>query len=287
MVPKMKGGPFFRPVREDPGDAVSLPPFQGKIHPDSNHPALLEALARADRLLDEPGVLFLESSRNRIGKVSLPGPQGEAVACYVKEFSPRGIDRLKSAFVRSKARKAWRGSWALQAAGIDTPSPVAFLERRRGFFLDRALFIALAVPDVIEVRSLLRSLQGQDLETLVEALAVFARRCHRGGLLHRDLSDGNVLAREPSSGTGPFILVDTNRIREKKRVGLTMGVKNLIRLGIPPSQRRFFLKTYLRPRSRSGWLWLWYAVNKSVFAGYTGLKTKLRIREIVRKLRIQ
>ena len=287
MVPKMTGGPPFRPVREDPGEEVSLPPFRGRIHPGVDNPALREALARADRLLDEPGVRFLSSSRNRIGEVSLPGPRASSLACVVKEFRPRGIDKLKSACVRSKAWKAWRGSRALQTAGIETPAPVAFLEERSGPFLDRALFIAETVPDAVEVRSLLRSLQGRELELFTAALAGFARRCHRAGILHRDLSDGNVLVRGPHSGAGPFILVDTNRVRTRKRVRPAAGVRNLIRLGIPPHQRRLFLTTYLSPRARPGRLWLWYALNKAVFAGYTGLKTRLRIREIVRRLRIQ
>jgi hypothetical protein len=287
MVPKMNGGPRSHPVREDPGIGISLPPFLGRLHPDADDPALREALSRAGRLLDDPGVRFLESSRNRIGHVALPGPGGSVLECVVKEFRPRGIDKLKSVFLPSKARKAWRGSWALQAAGIATPAPVAFLEHRRGPVLDRALFIARRVRDVVEVRPLLRLLRDQDLESLTTALAAFARSCHETGILHRDLSDGNVLVREPDYRTGPFILVDTNRIRVKKRVRPAAGVKNLIRLGIPASQRRLFLAAYLNPRPRPGWLWWWYSLNKSVFTGYTGLKTRLRIREIVRKLRIQ
>jgi serine/threonine protein kinase len=176
---------------------------------------------------------------------------------------------------------------ATRKKGIATPAPVAFLERRRGLVLDRALFIARRVLDVVEVRPLLRSLRGQDLEALTTALAAFARSCHEAGILHRDLSDGNVLVREPDHRTGPFILVDTNRIRVRKRVRPAVGVKNLIRLGIPASLRRSFLAAYLSPQTRPGWLWWWYSLNKAVFAGYTGLKTRLRIREIVRKLRIQ
>jgi hypothetical protein len=34
-------------------------------------------------------------------------------------------------------------------------------------------------------------------------------------------------------------------------------------------------------------LWTWYRMNKAVFTGYVGLKKKLRLRELARKLRIQ
>jgi hypothetical protein len=34
-------------------------------------------------------------------------------------------------------------------------------------------------------------------------------------------------------------------------------------------------------------LWMWYRAHKTVFSSYMTLKSRLRIREIVRKLKIQ
>lgn len=273
------------------GEPLSLPGYEGKIHPCFNLPSLREVLSSGSRLLDEPGVRFLESARNRIAAVSLPGPENSRKDCIVKEFRPRGIDKLKSAFLPSKALKAWRGSWALIQAGIDTPLPVAFLEMRSRFFLDHALFLAAAVPEADEVRTLLRSLQGESLAALVQGLANLAHKCHSSGILHRDLSDGNVLVRRSDQETGfdpaVFVVLDTNRVRFQRRIGRIRGIKNLIRLGIPRAHQRGFLQAYLRPKKWSGTLWMWYRAHKTVFSSYMTLKSRLRIREIVRKLKIQ
>lgn len=270
------------------GEPLSLPGYEGKIHPRFNLPSFREVLASGSRLMDEPGVRYLESARNRIAAVSFPGPENSRMDCIVKEFRPRGIDKLKSAFLPSKALKAWRGSWALIQAGIDTPLPLAFLEKRTRFFLDHALFLAAAVPEADEVRTLLRSHQEGSLDALVQGLADLARKCHTAGILHRDLSDGNVLVRR-QVGFDPtaFVLLDTNRVRFQRRIGRIRGIKNLIRLGIPRPHQRKFLQAYLGPKNGSGTLWMWYRTSKAVFSNYMTLKSRMRIRDIVRKLKIQ
>ncbi len=276
---------------KDRGEPLSLPGYHGRIHPRFNLPALREVLSSGSRLLDEPGVRYLESARNRIAAVSLPGPEHIRMDCIVKEFRPRGVDKLKSGFLPSKARKAWRGSWALIEAGIDTPLPVAFLESRPRIFLDHALYLAAAVAEADEVRTLLRSLQGRSLDALVQGLADLAKKCHSAGILHRDLSDGNVLVRRqgPNAGFDPtvFVMLDTNRVRFQRHIGRIRGVKNLIRLGIPRPHQRDFLRAYLGPKNWSGTLWMWYRGCKSTFSSYVTLKSRLRIRDIVRKLKIQ
>ncbi len=276
---------------ENSGELLSLPGYEGRIHPRFNLSSLREVLSSGSRLLDEPGVRYLESARNRIALVSLPGPENSRIDCIIKEFTPRGIDKLKSAFLPSKALKAWRGSWALIEAGIDTPLPVAFLENHSRFFLDHALFLAAAVPEADEVRTLLRSLQAKELDALIQGLANLAHKCHRAGILHRDLSDGNVLVRRSAREKGfvptDFVMLDTNRVRYQKRIGRIRGIKNLIRLGIPRVYQREFLRIYQSPGKWSRMRWIWYRVNKTVFSNYMTLKSRLRIRDIVRKLKIQ
>jgi len=276
--------------RRDPqewGEELSPPGYQGRIHPRYNHADLRASLAYGIQLLERSEVRFLESSRNRIGVLSLPGPGGRPVECVVKEFRPRGIDRLKSAVVPSKALKAWRGSLILQQAGVTTPLPVAFLESRPGPFLDHALFVALAVSGAREIREPLRSLEGKALEDLVNSLAEFVRKCHRRGVWHRDLSDGNILIGGGSSSSSDMILLDTNRIRRKNRIGPLRAVKNLIRLGVPPRYQKRFLEAYLAPGLWSPRLWFWYRFHKAVFSHYTELKARLHIRDLVHKLKIQ
>ena len=113
-------------------------------------------------------------------------------------------------------------------------------------------------------------------------LAAFLRRNHGHGIQHRDLSYGKVQVREEDPPDHRFVLLDTNRIRIRKKVGRIRGTKNLIRLGVPGRHQRLFLTAYLEPRPLSLWLWWWYRSIRSLFSGYMMFQAKLRIRDLVR-----
>jgi len=143
------------------------------------------------------------------------------------------------------------------------------------------------VGEVEEIRFLFRELPPSELQKLLVSLAHHISLCHRKGILHRDLSDGNILVKTESEGKFVFYLIDTNRIRVKKRIGLLKGIKNLIRLGIPPRSQLLFLKQYMGSNQLKGYLWYWYKANKMIYSWYIELKRKLRLKQLVRKLKIQ
>jgi hypothetical protein len=89
------------------------------------------------------------------------------------------------------------------------------------------------------------------------------------------------------TGNFTFYLLDTNRIRVRKKIGVSSRVKNLIRLGIPPSLQKPFLKKYFGERPLRITSWVWYKMNKAVYSGYVNLKKKLRLRRLARKLGVQ
>ena len=269
------------------GDGLNLPPYQGRIQSCYNDPDFLEEISDCQRLLDEPSSKILLEGRNRVGSCRLRMSGGSFLDIVIKEFRIQGINRLKSLLLPSKARKAWRGSRMLVQKKISTPAPVAYLEARKGLFLDRSYFLTEMVEDVEEIRDLFPSLAGKELETLLVELAGYLSRCRQEGIIHRDLSDGNVLVNRTDESCCRFYLIDTNRIRYRRKVGRLRSVKNLIRLGIPPSYQRFFLEEYLQPQQLSKSLWFWYKLNKHTFAGYMGLKRILRLKKIAQKLKIQ
>ena len=90
-----------------------------------------------------------------------------------------------------------------------------------------------------------------------------------------------------NDGTFHFYLIDTNRVRTKDRIRLLKRIKNLIRLGVPRQAQAFFLAQYLEARRVKRHLWWWYRMNKGAFSWYIGVKKKLRLRQLTRKLRIQ
>lgn len=274
-------------MKKEFGYPLSLASFKGRIHPEYNHTAFIGTISDCHRLLREPSCEVLLDGRNRIGAISLPAGDGRIIEVVIKEFRSFGWDRLKSAFVAGKAFKAWRGGTALLQGGILTPLPLAYLERRKSLFLDQGFFLTERIKEAEEIRFLFRNLSSKELNQLLEALASYLSHCHKKGIFHRDLSDGNILVKKDPSGKFLFYLIDTNRIRQKQRIGLFRGVKNLIRLGIPSDSQRFFLKHYLKAARVRRHLWFWYRVNKAAYTWYVELKKKLRLKQISRRLKIQ
>lgn len=268
------------------GRQVILPPYRGQVHPDFDHPEILQALKHCHDLLGDSSARILLDSRNRVGVVSLPLPDGNSVDAVIKEFRIQGVDLLKSLILPTKAFKAWRGATALVERAIGTPLPIAFLEPE-GRPLRLSYFLSREEKSVEEIRHLLRRRDPKKLEVLLGELARHLAICHKRGILHRDLSDGNMLVKDTGSGSFRFFMIDTNRIRVKKRIGRFQGIKNLIRLGVPSELQRSFLKAYLEQSDLHRPLWWWYRWNKSLYTSTVRLKKALKLRKLVKKLKIQ
>ncbi|MBP1766698.1 MAG: hypothetical protein H6P98_813 [Candidatus Aminicenantes bacterium] len=272
---------------KQPSRRIALEPYCGEVAEGYDDPLFIAVLARPEEVWARPEAEILFEGRNRVGALRVVLSSGTSRDLVVKEFIPRGLVRLKSLVQPSKAAKAWRGAVALEERSLGTASPAAYLEKRRHGLVDRCYFFAARVGGAAEVRGLFRNLPAAELEPLLAELAAFLRRCHDGGILHRDLSDGNILVGKNERGGRLFYLLDTNRIRVRSRLGGFRRAKNLIRLGIPRAQQRRFLASYFGPAPLQRAPWLWYRLNKTVFAVYIGAKKKLRLRRLARFLRIQ
>ncbi len=259
---------------DDFGDTLDFPLFKGRINPDFKQPLLLEKLRACDHILQDLDVEVFTDRRNRVGLVQLSLSRGKTFGVVIKEFRPRLLTNLKSFFSPSRAQKAWRGCVLLRKKNIETPVPVAYLESKKSFPTKQGYYLSLMEQEGEEIRQLFRRLNGRELEGLLQDLARHLFLCHDRGILHRDLSDGNVLVRENPDGEYVFFLIDTNRIREKARIGFYQRIKNLIRLGVPPLYQPFFLRRYTGKEILKKRVWFWYRINKSTYTRYTNLKRK-------------
>jgi hypothetical protein len=230
---------------------------------------------------------MLPRGRNRLAAVSLKASSGRVVEAVLKQFNLRGVDRLKTLILPSKARKAWRGAKTLVEKGIPTPFPLAYLERKKAGLTSEGYFLAEKISNAREARDLFRSLQGKDLEALLRTLAVFLREAHDKGVLHKDLSDGNVLAGSDGRGGTILYLLDTNRVRVRKKIGPLRAAGNLVRLGVPRSAQPAFLSYYWDGRSVPPLFAFWYRLRKKWYTGLVALKKTLGLKKLVRKLGLQ
>ena len=269
------------------GVTLDLAPFRGRIDPDYNASFILDAIKDCSALLRLPTCQILEESRNRVGVVRIPLDREKEVALVIKEFRTQGVDRLKSGFQSSKAHRAWTGSRALIEAGLRTPRPVAYIEKKGVLFLQQSFFLSEYLPGLREIRFLFRELSPDAVAGLIQELAVYLGRCRRAGILHRDLSDGNILVKKVADERHLFFLLDTNRIRVMKKIGVLRGIKSVIRLGLPRHFRRSFLAGFLEKSSVGRGLWLWYRINKAAYTGLVNFRKALRLKKIAQKLKVQ
>jgi hypothetical protein len=258
--------------------------FRGRVQRRYQSPEFTKAVCCPEDLWSLSGMRMLLDSRNRVGFVRLATRMGHKNV-VVKEFRVRGIERLKSRLHISKARKAWRGSCLLQERKIPTPAPIAFLEPAKSHSGGNGFFFCEWEPEAVEIRTLFPALSGKAMELLLKDLAVFLHICHDRSILHCDLSDGNILVFEKGNRGYGFSLLDTNRIKNRKRIRSWLRAKNLIRLGIPLDYQRFFIQSYLGGMSRM--FWLCYRLNKKIFSGYIRMKKKLKLKRLARAFRIQ
>lgn len=284
------------------GVKLKAGPYRGRVHPDLDRPAFRHALSSAGELVASASAEVLLDSRNRVVALTLPVDPPRPVEAVIKQFRPAGLQRLKTVVVASKERKAWRGAAACLERDIPTPRPLACLRRRAAGVVVESYYVSERVFGAREIRYLLRELDAERRRQLLAELGPLLRRAHDRGILHRDLSDGNILVAggPPPPGTPrpafmrddvpgaafAFYLIDTNRIRLRRRIGWLARVKNLVRLGVPDEDQAFFLDAYFGARAGSAFLRSWYKKRKKNYADYVALKKKLGLRRLARKLKI-
>jgi hypothetical protein len=262
--------------------------FRGVIEGVSHSVEFESALSEIPKRVFDPRTEVLQKGRNTVVALTLPLGQSRTVDCVVKSFGAAGLQRLKTLVLPSKAAKAWRGAHALMAAGFETPRPLAYLERRATGMIAECYFVAARVPAWPEIRALFRDPGPDGPRPLLAALAVSVAALHRAGILHRDLSDGNILVRR-DGGAFVFIYLDTNRVRIRKRLGASVRARNLVRLGIPAADRMFFLERYAEARGEklSPVFVHFYKEAKLAFTSWLRIKKALRLKKAARALRIQ
>lgn len=266
---------------------ISGADWQGEILAKYDCPPLRQALAQIKELTLSPEARLLMEGRNRLIVLDLPLSPHEAMEVVVKEFRPTGLVKLRSLVTGSKARRSFYGALKLRQCEIKTPEPVAYLENCLSFSSQTEYFLAARIKDAQEIRFFFQNCSEEQLDLLLQQLAAFVRQIHERGVWHRDLSDGNILVKTVRANCYEFYLLDPNRVRIKRKVGRWRGLKSLIRLGIPASKQRFFLKAYLKVEKIFFLDWLWYRLNKRLFTFWIKIKKGLRLRALARRLRLQ
>lgn len=185
----------------------------------------------------------IQDNRNVVKSISTP--HGLVV---VKKFSGMYFfNRLAySLFRKSKAARSYLYSKELNAKGISTPPPIAWLDCYKYGLLNESYFVSVHKADKT-LREM--TVNGSFRNFLYKPLASFALSLHRLGIYHDDFSSGNILIRETENGYD-FSMVDLNRIKFQK-VSFEQGLRNLSKLALTDDEFNILVSEYARIQNQS------------------------------------
>ncbi len=228
--------------------------------------------------------------RNYIYAVDLNSEES-AVPAVVKQFSNQGLrKRLDRKFRGSKAERSWRVAKELLRAGLATPDPLLWGESDE--IEGPSFFVARRLVGAVEVRQFFRRLNHEagesdfpvvDDAAFLKRLGQLARRINDAGILYRDLSLGNILAVAGDDGELELFLIDFNRARTGRTLGVYRRTRDICRLPVlQKKHREAFLDGYwgkVPPR----WSFRWWFYGLSV----DGYILKHAIKKPLRKFRLK
>jgi tRNA A-37 threonylcarbamoyl transferase component Bud32 len=210
------------------------------LHPEYQH--LKTFVQRLPEVFDTEGVTIYKS-RNELKTF-----ESEGLVLNVKRYKkPNWVNQFVYAYIRkSKARRAYENALLLLSKKFETPFPVAYLERFKNGLLTDAFFISIQCPYSRLFREFTEDSGISGREHIVQAFGKLVARLHKEGILHLDLSVGNILFEETATGCN-FSLVDLNRMKFK-RIGQKLGCRNFERLRGSDAFFRLLTKVYAEER---------------------------------------
>lgn len=148
----------------------------------------------------------------------------------VKSFRvPNLVNRIVyGLFRKSKAERSYNYAQMLKAAGIGSPTPVGWLEQRRGFLFTYSYYASLRSTCPLSYMDVI-ALSRDERDEYLRAIAATTAQMHERGWLHTDYSRGNILCGRADDGTVKVEIIDLNRIRFRE-VDCRTGCRNFERL---------------------------------------------------------
>lgn len=177
-----------------------------KIVINPAYKVLSSFIANIPTLFERKGELVY-TARNQLKHYSVEGYD-----VIVKRYkTPHLINRIAYTFFRpSKAKRAYEYALKLLQLGVDSPAPIAYIEQHKGGLLTHGYFISIYEKDYSVIRDLMDGTQKD--EALLKELSIYIANLHDKGILHLDMSPGNILYKKVGNRFH-FTLIDINRMQ--------------------------------------------------------------------------
>jgi len=177
-----------------------------KIVINPKYTALNSFITKIPALFEQEGELVY-TARNQLKAYNVEG-----IDVIVKRYKiPHIINRLAYTYIRpSKAKRAYEYALKLLQLDVNTPAPIAYIEQYKAGMLTYGYFISVYEKDYLDIRNLMDG--TQDDQNLLRELASYISDFHKKGILHLDMSPGNILYKKTKNQT-LFTLIDINRMQ--------------------------------------------------------------------------
>uniref|UniRef100_A0AB33IY93 Tyrosine protein kinase n=3 Tax=unclassified Prevotella TaxID=2638335 RepID=A0AB33IY93_9BACT len=172
--------------------------------------------------------------RNEIKVMETPDGKKLNVKRY---HVPKGLNLLIYSWGlrKPKGLRAFEYPAILLQNGINTPTPIAYIEERSAGFIRYTYFISEQCDYPYTLYDMGNASPDQ-YKPMAKALAHLAATMHSKNILHLDFTPGNILWKRDADGY-KFSLVDTNRMYFGP-VSIDKGINNLKRMWGP---KEFFI----------------------------------------------
>ncbi len=147
----------------------------------------------------------------------------------VKKYKkPHLFNRIAYSFFRpSKAKRAYEYALKLLALEVESPAPIAYIEQSSFGLFTIGYFISIYEKDYSDIRELMKGTKKDDV--LLKELSLFIANIHNKGILHLDMSPGNILYKK-SDSVYHFSLIDINRMKFLPSISVEKRYKSFKRL---------------------------------------------------------
>ncbi len=174
-------------------------------------------------LFEKEGELVY-TARNQLKAYTVDG-----IDVIVKRYKiPHIINRFAYTYIRpSKAKRAYEYALKLLQLDVNTPAPIAYIEQYKAGMLTHGYFISVYEKDYSDIRDLMTGAKTDEI--LLQKLSTYIAYFHDKGVLHLDMSPGNILYKK-TGNKFEFTLIDINRMQFHSSISTEKRYKSFKRL---------------------------------------------------------
>ncbi len=182
------------------------------------------------------------------------------IEIVVKSFKiPHLLNKIVYRFLRdSKAKRSFLNAQKLIELGINTPTPIGYIEFFDPF-LSESFYICKYFDFDFEIRDVLKDKNFSNREQILKEFIKFTYNLHQNGVYHIDYSPGNILIKQINNQY-IFFIVDVNRMKFMKLTA-KLRLKNLSKLSASLEDTEFLASEYAKVASMSKS----FAINNLLF----------------------